>query len=94
MSKTASQKLGEMAASALDHLGDGELIGAVLLVAVTAPEIEGGAHYRTLAMTPPEQWFPMTLGIVEDWRVDQQATITGSAVALEFSEDDDEPDED
>lgn len=90
---TSSQKLGQMAANALDHLGDGELIGAVLLVAVTAPEIESDAHYRTLAITPPEQWFPMTLGIVEGWRVDQQATITGSAVVLEFEDDDESDDE-
>lgn len=80
----APQQIGQMAAAALDDL-EGDLIGAVLLVATTVPDSHG--HYQSYAIVPDGQAFPMTLGIIEGWRLDCYATVTASAVALDLDDD-------
>ena len=83
---SAAERIGEMAATALDVLDGGELIGAVLMLAAFNPE--DATEFKSMWFTPDGQVWPMTLGIVEDWRMEQQMASAVSSLELRPDEED------
>lgn len=74
-----------MAARALDHL-EGGLVGAVLIVSETVPGRPDMS--QSSWFVPDGQRWTMTVGVVEEWRVDQQAMLTASALRAAHDDDD------
>lgn len=72
----AEQQVGDLAARALDYIDGRQLVGAVLILAVDNDEETTSSNW----FTPERQPWQLTIGMVEDWRVTQQALITASAV--------------
>lgn len=84
--ETPEQQLGALAARALDGLDGRPIVGAVLLLVVDNGDDMSSAAW----FVPQAQPWQLTVGMVEDWRIAQQALITASAVrhAAEDDEDD------
>lgn len=85
---TAEQQVGDLAARALDGIDGRPLVGAVLILAVENDE----GTISSVWFVPNRQPWQLSLGMVEDWRITQQALITESAVKR--GQDDDDGDED
>lgn len=83
---SAAERIGEMAAAALDALDGGELIGAVLMLAAFNPE--DATEFKSMWFTPDGQVWPMTLGIVEDWRMGAVRVVArqGTSVVLRLEQ--------
>lgn len=77
---SAAEQIGEMAARALDTLDGGQLIGAVLMLAAFNPDDD--TEFKSLWFAPDGQTWPMSLGIVEDWRMEQQMQAAVSCLEL------------
>lgn len=84
--RTPEQQLGELAARALDGLNGRRIVGAALLLVYENDEDTNASVW----FAPEGQPWQMTFGIVEDWRLTQQAQITASAVQHLGSDEEDE----
>lgn len=84
--QTAQQRIGQLAARALDGLEGRTLVGAILMIAVDG----AGDTYATASYVPEGQHFVTTLGLVTDWQIDRAAIITASAITADTDEDKDQ----
>ena len=87
MSESPAHQLGGLAARMMEHLPDNaELLGAIVIVAATDPEVPD--DYITRWMVPEGQNYIFTQGLISGWQTEQHALITASAVKLSDDEDD------
>ena len=74
---TPEAQLGDLAARALDGLEGRRIVGAVLMLATDSDQNGAyeGCHY-----TLDGQHWITTLGVVEDWKRTNNATLIASAI--------------